>query len=147
MGLETINYSFRASDIVNSLRLLSELMPIEFNGSKYVEIKDANFWIDIEIINDSEIQIRVALCNDRTHLFKKLFHLFELLLSYSESGVLKDFHSGLVWTKYSQQLKDEVINTYELRKSNFERMYGDYTAAISSGMFNKLKHTLRRSSS
>ncbi len=134
MGLESINYKIIVDKESNDI--LSNYSNVEsFNNKKYVLKENNKYWIDIEIDNKS-LSIRIALCNPEEEILQALHKLFSYLFKISKTQ-LKDLHSKEIFKKYDENTKNKIEKSYKKKKESFKKIYGDYTAAISSEEFYK----------
>lgn len=138
MGLEAINFFFSLKE-PNIRKVLESNSEIERRDEKrYVYKKENLFWIDLEVQHENSISIRITLCNPMEETFKAFDDLLRFLFSYGPA-LLENLNTKGVFRQYDTPAYEKIIAAYKKRKEVFERMYGNYTAAISSEEFSERK--------
>lgn len=137
MGMEAINFLFRSREPLRKI-IEDKSGIIYLKDEKYVFHVVNKFWIDIELQDIFSLSIRMTLSNPKESALSALDELLLYLFSF-ENGSLINLDSKEVFEKYNAEVKERIVNSYESRKKVFEQMYGDFTAAVSSEEFYKIR--------
>ena len=141
MGLEAINFFFCSDESIKET--LSKNKGIEhIEGKKYVYRKSEEFWIDLEIQNESCISIRITLCNPEDNVLKALDSLLCFLFQ-SNGSVLSNLNTKELFKEYNNEVKRKIMDSYFNRQKVFQEMYGSFTAAINSEEFYRIQREKR----
>jgi hypothetical protein len=89
MGLNSINYYYLFSEETDSMDLFnSSEFCVKMEGRKTFEIRESKVIIEIELLSNQSISIRVPLCNPTIGIIDGLIDVFTFLFKHSAGARL-----------------------------------------------------------
>lgn len=140
MGLESKNFLF----VFNKAKALKDIVEaIHFdevihNEEQILLVKKGDdYWIDLLSFSTEikELSIRIALCNPVQAFTRELKKLLNELFGLAEGSFLLDRDSKNKYYHLEDAAWEEIITTYQERKSIFTSIHGKEEKAISSNDF------------
>jgi hypothetical protein len=142
MGLNSINYYYLFSEETDSMDLFnSSEFCVKMEGRKTFEIRESKVIIEIELLSNQSISIRVPLCNPTIGIIDGLIDVFTFLFKHS-MGKVKDLQTDLLYSAIDGYMIENLEKGILDKKSKFRERYGDVSLVMSSKEFDKFKHTL-----
>ncbi|MEN5133138.1 hypothetical protein [Elizabethkingia anophelis] len=134
MGLESLNLKFQSKEnLRNIIERASNI--INQDNMKYTIKKDDEYWIDLNLVDENILFLRITLSNPTETLLPALYNLLELLFDNTRGACLCEMTNKIELYSYNKETEKILEDIFLKLKEKFKSFYGDINAAIGSEEF------------